>query len=111
MLISFLLTLLSVAHIFEIPFMTFDPASFQKSNGSFCRASPGNKTTSQIHFPLKDSNETIETKPESLGKDVGQNVSQSSNATFPKLMLRILKNDLGLTADTKNQGPFTKINR
>jgi hypothetical protein len=32
MLVSFLLTMLSVAHIFEIPFMVLDPQAFQKSN-------------------------------------------------------------------------------
>jgi hypothetical protein len=107
--------MLTVVHIFEIPFMVYDPSSFQKSNSSFSNGSLENAAAYQSGFSVKDSNETVENykvieKPESFGNSE-QKVNSSSNSTFHKIMIRILKNDLGLTNDPKSQGPFSQIIR
>jgi hypothetical protein len=131
MLISFVFSMLTVVHIFEIPFMVYDPSSFQKPNSSFGNVSLGNDSSFsngslgnaaayQSGFSVKDSNETVENykvidKLESFGnfsvKDFEQKVNSSSNSTFHKIMIRILKNDLGLTNEPKSQGPFSQIIR
>ena len=54
MLVSFVLTLMSVAHIFEIPFMVFNPNAIKKSNVTLSLCNTTSADQSQPKAPVMD---------------------------------------------------------
>lgn len=101
MLVSFLLTLLSVAHIFEIPFMVFDPKSFAKTNNTI----PQQQCNSTI--TLEGGNGTAATAWETQA--VAVNASKPS--AKPAIMNRIMKDDIGYFREDGTLVPFEGVNR